>query len=292
METNDSKLSIGYSLAQQINKKHGKSYYWATQFFPPEKRRDTYALYAFFRLADDIVDAPDVITSAGLSRAQTELSIYRELWLAALKRGDCSDPVLYAAAHVCNKYKIPEAYSACFLNAMQMDLTCGRYKTYSDLQDYMEGSAASVGLMMSHVIGFSDPSALPHLANLGNAMQLTNFLRDVEEDYHIFNRVYIPLEDLERFELSEEDIANRRHSDSLCRLMKFEADRANALYSDAEFGIAMLNTDVRLPIRIASVLYGAILGKLRQRDWNVFTGRAKTSTFEKVVLTLRTATRT
>jgi phytoene synthase len=291
MDIDDKRLREGYSVSQKINRLYGKSYYWATQFFPPEKRRDTYALYAFFRLADNIVDAPDIVNQAGLTRAHRELGEYRQAWTAALTADNCTNPVLYTAAHVCRKYQIPDSYSDRFLCAMEMDLTDHRYRTYADLMRYMEGSAAAVGLMMSYVIGFSDISALPHLANLGNAMQLTNFLRDVEEDYHVYNRIYIPLEDMERYGLTEDDIANRRYSDAWKQLIEFEANRATGLYADAEIGIQMLRPDSRRPIRIASVLYGAILGKLRQKEWNVFAGRAQTNVFEKVYLTLQTAAR-
>lgn len=288
---NSDKIQIGYDVARRINRKCGKSYYWATQLFPAEKRRATYALYAFFRIADDIVDAKDITTVSGQNRARRELDDYRNAWDRALLTGDAENPAICAAAYVCSRYGIPREHSELFLNSMAMDITCGRYDTYADLSRYMDGSAAAVGLMMSYVIGFTDPSALPHLANLGNAMQLTNFLRDVDEDYHDYHRVYIPIEDLDTFGLGEADIAARRYSAKWRAMMEFEASRTHDLYADAEHGIDLLSSDVKWPIRVASALYSAILVKLREKNWNVFAGRAHTNTFEKLILTLQVAKR-
>ncbi len=287
----DAQLELGFRQAREINRIHGKSYYWATQMFPARKRCATHALYAFFRLADDIVDAPDIVTSDGLQRAQRQMAEFEAEWWSALRHCESAYPVLQAAAYTCRKYGIPEAHSECFLEAMKMDLTRTRYSTYDDLAEYMKGSAASVGLMMSYVIGASDRSALPHLANLGVAMQLTNFLRDVDEDFHDYGRVYLPLEDLDMFGLRIDDIAARRYSKCWAEMMEFQARRAQALYRDADIGIQMINPDARRPVQIASVLYSAILGKLKSQNWNVFTGRAKTNSLEKLVLTVQTMIR-
>jgi len=287
----DAQLEAGFQQAREINRNHGKSYYWATQLFPHEKQRATHALYAFFRLADDIVDAPDIVTTDGRNRARRQLAEFEQAWWRAVHECEAAQPALLAAAHVCRKYKIPDELSQCFLSAMNMDLSCTRYFDYEALANYMQGSAAAVGLMMSYIIGYSDSSALPHLANLGAAMQLTNFLRDVDEDYQVYGRVYLPLDELDRFGLDVDDIACRRYSKRWVQLMEFQADRVHSLYADADIGIRMISPDARRPVQLASVLYHAILGKLKQRQWNVFAGRASTSTFEKILLTLQTTMR-
>jgi phytoene synthase len=281
-------LQHGFELSRRINRQHGKSYYWSTQLFPRDKRLATYALYAFFRLADDIVDAPDVRTTSGRDRAERELDAFEEKWRGAIRHGESADPVLNATAWVIHRYAIPLEYADCFLASMRMDLTVYRYQTYTDLDAYMYGSAACVGLMMSHVIGFSDPAALTDLADLGRAMQLSNFLRDVDEDYRQYGRIYLPQEDLDAFGLSEADIAERRFSPLWRSLMEFEAGRAELLYRSSDRAIRFLSADGRLPVRLASVLYRAILDKLRGQDWNVFAGRASTTPLEKMILTVRT----
>jgi phytoene synthase len=142
--------------------------------------------------------------------------------------------------------------------------------------------------MMSYILGFKEESQLMQLSNLGVAMQLTNFLRDIDEDYHSYGRIYIPLEDLDQFNLSETDIAERRFTNSWKMMMEFEADRAEILYRNSSLVIGNLDRDGQFPVRLASVLYSAILGKLREQNWNVFAGRASTSAFEKFMLTLKT----
>jgi phytoene synthase len=148
----------------------------------------------------------------------------------------------------------------------------------------MYGSASVVGLMMSYVIGFSDKQALVHAEQLGHAMQLTNFLRDIQEDIVDRNRIYLPQEDLDRFNVTEEDIVHHRWAPDMEALMKFQAKRAEQLYKDAEQGIAMLNKQGRVAVRLGSRLYEALLTKLSQQGWNPYAGRASTSLWEKITL--------
>jgi phytoene synthase len=281
-------LAVGYEQARKINAVHGKSYYWATQLLPTHKRKATHALYAFFRLADDIVDNPETLTKQGHCEAKVAFDKFEEEWITGLSSGECSNPALYAAISTMHDFKIPQQYSFDFLNAMRMDLLKNRYYTFDDLSNYMYGSAACVGLMMSYILGFKEESQLMQLSNLGVAMQLTNFLRDIDEDYHSYGRIYIPLEDLDQFNLSETDIAERRFTNSWKMMMEFEADRAEILYRNSSLVIGNLDRDGQFPVRLASVLYSAILGKLREQNWNVFAGRASTSAFEKFMLTLKT----
>ena len=141
--------------------------------------------------------------------------------------------------------------------------------------------------MMSHIIGFSDHKALEHATKLGNAMQLTNFLRDIDEDYGQRGRVYMPQDELKQFGLSDEDIAQRRFSPQFREFMEFQAGRAHRLYDEANQGIAMLRPEGRFAVSSASTLYRAILDKLEAQDWNPFAKRAATSGLEKVALLRR-----
>lgn len=280
-------LRQAFARARAIHKQHGKSYYFAARLFPRELQQATFALYAFFRVPDEIVDNSPLETPDDLREVKRRLEEWGEQWQQAFREGRSDHPVLHVTAHTFRRYEIPYEYSEAFLRAMIQDTVQTRYETYADLENYMYGSAAVVGLMMSHVIGFRE-GALEHACQLGYAMQLTNFLRDVDEDYQLRGRVYLPQEDLARFGVTDEQIAARRFDDNFRALAKFQAERAHRLYDEANAGIPMLQPEGRLAVACASTLYRAILKKLSQQDWNVFAGRAKTSSREKVALAART----
>ncbi|MCC7522875.1 phytoene/squalene synthase family protein [Candidatus Uhrbacteria bacterium] len=258
-----SELQRAYRECQRIHAKHGKSYYFATRFFPKDLRYATYALYAFFRLPDEMVDNP-----AGRD-PKAELERFRDEW----RSGVTTNPVIMAARDTFERYKIPFQYSGVFLDAMIQDTWKTTYSTYAELEQYMYGSAAVVGLMMSHVIGFK-PGALAYAEKLGYAMQLTNFLRDIREDKEKRGRVYMPQDELARF------------ADDHVAFMKFQIARADALYDEANRGIPLLEARGRFAVRAASDLYRAILRKIEQQNYDV-TLRARTSFVEKIFICLR-----
>lgn len=276
------KLSINKSdlrYCKQLHHTHGKSYFFATRFFPRELREATHVLYAFFRVPDELVDNPVDDTPEAI---QTSLEAWRSKWRACYMLHESDDPVLRATYAVFKQFDIPYQYSEDFLQAMIQDVTVDRYKTYQELEYYMYGSAAAVGLMMSYVIGFADKAALEHAKQLGYAMQLTNFLRDIQDDSVTRGRIYMPLDELAQFGLSETDIIEERYSADFVRFMQFQIERARAMYAEAEEGISMLDTRGQFAVRAASRLYGAILGKIEQAKYNVFAGRVRTSLFEKI----------
>jgi phytoene synthase len=268
--------------ARRLHKRHGTSYYFATRLFPQEQREATFALYAFFRVPDEMVDNPQSGSDPGRA-----LEDWRNSWRRAYRTGQADHPVLRATAHVFHRYKIPYDYSEAFLSAMLRDLDDKVYATYSDLEDYMYGSAAVVGLMMAHVIGFSDPAALRYAEKLGQAMQLTNFLRDIDEDWQQRGRIYLPLDEMTRFGVTSSQVLERRFDANFAALMRFESERAHRLYDEAADGIRLLAPEGRRAVRVASALYRAILDRLAAQENNPFVGRARTSTLEKIVLAAR-----
>ena len=268
-------LENAYEICRRIHAKHGKSYYFATRFFPKELRLATYALYAFFRLPDEIVDNPTTNDARGA------LERFREEW----RSGTSVQPVLLAARDTFDRYAIPYEYSEAFLEAMIQDTWKKRYATYEELEQYMYGSAAVVGLMMSHVIGFQD-DALDYAKKLGYAMQLTNFLRDIREDLEQRDRIYLPKDELERYGITEESLRAHQMTAAMEAFMKFQIARADRLYEEANGGIRLLNRRGRFAVRAASDLYRAILRKIEQQKYNVFLKRASTSTLEKIQFTI------
>ncbi|MDA0208244.1 MAG: phytoene/squalene synthase family protein [bacterium] len=267
-----------YRFCKQIQQERGANYFVATRFFPRDMRLGTWALYAFFRLPDDIVDVANVSQEEASQRLQQ----FKADWEQAIKTKTSDSPVLRAALDTHLHFQIPFSYSHDFFAAMEQDTVKDRYKDYEELREYMYGSAAVVGLMMSYLIGFSSERALPYAEDLGYAMQLTNFLRDLREDIEERNRIYIPGVDLYAFAVSEADLAAGRITPAFRELMKFEITRARALYRRSEQGIPMLRRRGQFAVRAALRLYEAILDEIEARDYDVFSERILFSTGKKL----------
>lgn len=267
------------NIFKKIQKHFGKSYYFATFFLPKEKKYATQVLYSFFRLPDEIVDNP---TLKSIEEIKQKLILWKADWIKSFKNNQSDNIVLKETANIFKKYSIPFEYSEAFLDAMIMDTEKTRYQNYKELENYMYGSAAAVGLMMCYIIGFEDKSALEYAKNLGYAMQLTNFLRDIREDYEKRNRIYMPIDELSKFNLNEDDIKNHRISENFIAFMKFQINRARELYDNASKGINLLHKDGRFAVKIAAKLYEAILDKIEQQKYDVFSKRAHTSFIEKL----------
>ncbi len=187
----DPALRAAYDRCRRLNARHGKTYFLATRLLPASRRPAVHALYAFARLADDIVD--DLATPTGPGdRAGRLRTLSRDLH-TAITGGTGHHPVVTAVAHTAHRYRIPHSHFDDFLASMRSDLTVTDYDTLDALRGYMHGSAAVIGLQMLPVLGHTAPrdEAAPHAAALGEAFQLTNFIRDVGEDLDR-DRVYLP----------------------------------------------------------------------------------------------------
>lgn len=273
-------LDQSYELCRTFNKRHGTTYYWSTMVLPPEKRPHVHALYGFARYADDIVDD---LGPVPVSKRAAALEDFGNRFFHDLGVGYSDDPVLKAVVHTVRRLEIDPDCFRRFLRSMTMDLTVERYETWPDLLVYMDGSAAVIGEMMLPVLEPMHPEATPHARDLGNAFQLTNFLRDVSEDLDR-GRVYLPQEDVRRFGVALED---RRCTPEFVELMKFEIARCRDLYVSADNGLEMLPGKSRRAISAARQLYSRILDKIEQRNYDVFGGRASVSTASKAVLVMR-----
>lgn len=276
--------SSDYAVCRQLHRRYGTTYYFATQRFKPESKRRTHALYGFVRVPDEWVDNPNGLT---LEQRVNALSRWRRQLLDGMDGVRPSHPVMRAFCDVVRETGMPLEEPLCFLDAMEQDLAVGRYETYSDLRGYMRGSAAAVGMMMCHVLGAKiTPEVERAACSLGEAMQLTNFLRDVGEDAQR-GRIYLPLEDLAAFEVSEQEVMEGKITARFENLMKFEIARARALYAEADKGIPMLPPDTRKAVLLARILYSRILDRIEERRFDVFSGRARTSKLEKVAVAVK-----
>lgn len=271
--------SADFELCRRLHQRHGKTYYFATQRFPAEMRRRVHALYGFVRVPDEWVDNPG---EAGREERLRLLDDYRRQLLRGFEGVRPSNAIVRAFCDVLNQTGIPIDEPLLFLDSMKMDVSVQRYATYGDLRRYMRGSASSVGVMMCHILTPDTNELMLSAAKaLGEAMQLTNFIRDVAEDA-ARGRIYIPLEDLQSFAVSEQDILDGRMSPDFIALIKFEIERARTLYRLADRGIAALPSEARKAVKLARILYSRILNHVEAQQYNVFRTRAKTSRLEKL----------
>jgi 15-cis-phytoene synthase len=265
-----------YDECRRLHRKFGTTYYFASQKFRPETRNQVHALYGFVRVPDEWVDNPST------ANPREQLQEFRRQLVTGYEGVRPDEPVLRAFVDVCHACQMPLDEPLCFLDAMEQDLDKTRYNTYAELEHYMRGSAAAVGVMMCHILGVgADKEAIRGAVALGEAMQLTNFLRDVGEDTQR-GRIYLPLEDMSSFHVSEDDILQGKMSDHFVGLMKFQIERARNLYREAETTISLLPPEGRKPVKLALKLYERILNRIEERGYDVFGGRARTSKIEKL----------
>ncbi len=275
-----------FEVCRRLHRQFGTTYYFATGRFPAEVRRRVHALYAFVRIPDEWVDNPGVMS---LTERREKLHAFRRELVLGTEGVRPESPVLRAFCDVVREAGMPLDAPFEFLDAMEMDLDRSRYETYEDLRGYMRGSACAVAVMMCQVLGVSlSPETERSARALGEAMQLTNFLRDVAEDFER-GRIYLPREDMASFEVSEGDVRSGQVSDRWRRLMKFEVERARALYREADTGLPQLPDKARQAVTLARVLYARILDRIEGRDFDVFRGRARTGSLEKLACAARVA---
>lgn len=269
--------------AERVEKKHGTSYYIATLFFPRKIKEAVFILYAFVRTPDEYVDNPKEGNDP-----RADLIQWKSNWERAFTTGKSDNDLLLATAEVFKTYNIPFELSIEFIDAMIQDLTVSRYETYRDLQGYMRGSAQVIGLMLTYIMGYKDPRAFEYAEKLGEAMQLTNFLRDIHEDYVDRGRIYLPQEDMHTYGVTEKIIHEKQVTPEFIHLMKSEISRARKLFREADLGICMLSPRTQFPVRLASHLYEKILDKIEEERYNIFIKRVRSNTLEKIILILKT----
>ena len=279
----DDTLAVSREACRKMTQHHAKTFYFASHVLPAQKRSDAYTVYAFCRHVDDEVDlAPDAA-----ARAQALAGLAR--LLDASYQSDASPlenslPWLHAFRETIRRRAIPAHYFDDLVKGVEMDRGRVRLQTWEELDTYCYHVASVVGLIMVHVLTEPAPALLKPARDLGTAMQLTNILRDIAEDWQR-DRIYLPASELKQFGLVEEDIARQRVDDSFRALMRFQIGRARAFYAAAEPGIVALPADgAQFCARLMSTVYGAILDEIERADYQVFRGRARVSFLRKLGL--------
>ncbi len=276
-------LDDNITTSKEIHKQTGKTFYYATRLLPERIRKPTYVLYGFFRIADEVVDRADALPA---DKQYERLESFRS---KALGEQSAEDDVLAAFQSLREQTAIRDADVNAFIDAMEQDIETDRYEAYEDLEDYMRGSAVAVGNMMLDVM---DPeqkeTARPHAAALAEAFQLSNFLRDVGEDITDYGRIYLPLETLEQFGASADDIVQQRATESFKAAMRAEMARTEDLYRNGVAGIRYLPDDCQLAVLLSAVLYADHHRKIRNVDFDTIHRDANLGRARKLYLIAKT----
>lgn len=270
----DTNLRKAYQKAKQVTSKYSKSFYFASNLLPKEKKHAARALYAFCRTVDDIVD------DANYGQDRT---IGLNYWRDIVKTASPStgDLVALAWADALTRYHIPHQYALQLIDGVASDLSEPHYQTFDELATYCYGVASTVGLMSMYIIGFKNNEALPYAIKLGVALQMTNILRDVGEDYRN-GRLYLPRHELTQFGITEEEIAQGKVTEHWRAFMQFQIQRTRNLYQESSAGIPLLEKEGQLAIQAASSFYQGILDVIEKNDYDVFNKRASVSYWGKV----------
>ena len=284
-------LGLSRIACQRMTRHHAKTFYFASHVLPTQKRADAYAVYAFCRHVDDKIDlAPDeaartraigklkellisVYAPDAAESARGKLLDWQELWLPAF-------------VETIHRRSIPKSYFEDLIAGVEMDLGRVRIKDWRELDMYCYRVAAVVGLIMVHVLTEPAPELLRPARDLGTAMQLTNILRDIGEDWQR-DRIYLPADELARYNFTDEDFANQRCDEQFRALMRTQIDRARDYYRAAEPGIlALPNDGSRYCARLMSTVYGAILDEIEKANYQVFDQRVSVSMPRKLWLAI------
>jgi phytoene synthase len=280
--------------SKQIHRRTGRTFYAATKLLPERVRETTYVLYAFFRIADEVVDRTDDPDPEAQRR---RLEAMRAAALGDLDPDDAAvltddeRAVLDAFRSLADRTGIEDREVEVFVDAMVQDIETARYPAYEDLEAYMRGSSVAVANMMMAAMEMPDEDreqAQPHAEALAEAFQLTNFLRDVREDIHDYGRVYVPEETLAQFDVAESDLAEANVTDGFVAAMRHELQRTERRYREGVAGIRMLPEDCQFGVLLAAVFYAEHHRLIRARDYDVLTETPELGRLRRGYLLVRT----
>ena len=266
--------------ANLIDKNRKSNFYYSFLMLPKPKREAINVVYAWCRIADDIVDEEASISA----KHQLLVQWGKEFELGLI--GESRYQLVNTLAQIIKRFNIPLDHFNELIKGMEMDLVKTRYETFRDLKEYCYRVASTVGLICTEIFGYKHEEAKEYSINLGIALQLTNILRDVAADAKK-GRIYLPLEDLDRFGYSEEELFAGKYNVKFQRMMKYEAERARSYFAEA---IKHLSEDDK-PLFIAALImqeiYFRLLQDIENAEYNVFKNRIKVSNIKKLLITFK-----
>ncbi|MBI3895375.1 MAG: phytoene/squalene synthase family protein [Acidobacteria bacterium] len=276
-------LEASSRYCRRLARARAQNFYYGFLLLPKPRREAFYAVYAFMRYCDDVADGEASVSEKAIQLENCHQSLDRAL------AGDYGDSLIWPAFHrAVRQYSIPVEYLHELITGTEMDLTIRSYRTFEDLYHYCYRVAAVVGLCSLYILGFRDPAAKKLAEECGIAFQLTNILRDLREDVQN-GRVYLPLEDLERFHYSPEELMAAVYNQQFRELMQFEIERASQFYERAYPLIEMVEPETRSALWALISIYRGILRSIERNDGNVFSRPAVLSDMEKIHLVLQAA---
>lgn len=267
-----------YAYCREITRLSSSNFYHAFRLLPAERRSALCAVYAFCRFVDDIAD------DAGRRQPAELLARWRDE-LERVYGGEPTHPIGRALADAVRRYPIPPEYFLDLIRGVELDLSRKRYATFAELHEYCYLVASTVGLMCIEVFGYRHEGARQYAVDLGVAFQLTNILRDVREDGER-GRIYLPLDDLRRFDLGEADLLAGRYTPRIGTLLAFEAGRARSYYRSAVGALAAADHAALAPAEAMRLIYGRLLDRMEARGFDVFGPKVTVPSHEKVALAL------
>ena len=283
-------LDRAYDHCQQVAKEHAKNFYYAFRTLPIHKRRAIYAAYAVCRLWDDIADDDAPLSEKRRMFAETRRT------LAAVMAGQHEEadterwqdvqPEFIALANATSTFGIPVRYYDEILEGVESDLVKDRFANFAELRDYCYKVASVVGLICIEVFGYDDPRAEEFAIDMGIALQLTNILRDLDEDAGR-DRIYIPQDELAEFGYTEDDLKRRIVNEQFRSLMRFQVERARSYYERSRPLFDMVELESRTCLRVLHEAYEAILDRIERSGFDVYSQRIGLSTSQKLLITAR-----
>jgi phytoene synthase len=262
-------------------KQYAKSFYFSSFMLPKEKRFASYAVYAFCRYADNVVDLSESLEETQKHLAKLIIDLDK------IYDGHIPEGKSCAFCETIKKYKIPKKYFVELIEGVEMDNTIKRFNTNENLDKYCYKVASVVGIIMCYIFGYSDNEAFDYAECLGKAMQITNILRDIKEDFEM-GRVYIPQQVLKEFGYSEEDIKNNLVNENFKKLLKYYIYEARYLYNKAYYGIPYLTNDgSRGTVLLMLKVYSGILNKIELQNYDIYSSRVYVNSAEKISIYIK-----
>ncbi len=266
---------------QQKAASSGSSFYYSFLFLPPNRRRAITALYAFCREVDDVVD----------ECSDPQLAASKLVWwrqeLDRLYAGQPQHPVTQALQRVLPEFSLPQEQLLEIIDGMEMDLQQTRYLDFKALSLYCYRVASVVGLLAAEIFGYTDRQTQKYAHDLGMAFQLTNIIRDVGEDARR-GRVYLPIDELKRFDVPVADILNSRYSDNFRKLMEFQIERAEHYYVQAMAQLPPIDRKTQRPGLVMAAIYRTLLDEIKRDGCQVLSQRTSLTPLRKLWIAWRT----
>ncbi|MEO8447461.1 MAG: phytoene/squalene synthase family protein [bacterium] len=265
---------------KEITAKSKSSFLYSFSLLPKEKNDAINTVYAFCRKTDDIVDDEN----ESEEKKFFKIKEWRNEFEKALKSGDSEYSLLNSVSRIIKRFNIPVEPFFDLIKGMEMDLRKKRYNTFGELIDYCFNVASTVGLMCIEIFGYNNPKTKDFAINLGIALQLTNILRDIKSDAKQ-GRIYIPAEDLKKFNYSESDLMSFTYNENFIKLMKYECERAASYYEKANSYLTKEDKGLMFAARIMEHIYFRVLKIIEKKNYNVFEKKVRVSKLKKLYIT-------